>query len=55
MCNIHDKENYVVQIRALKEALHNELLLKKVHRINQLNQKVWSKPYIDMNTEAKND
>ena len=29
VCNIHDKENYVVQIRALKQALNYELILKK--------------------------
>ena len=30
---------YVVHIRALKEALHQGLLLKKVHRVIQFNQK----------------
>ena len=28
--NIHDKENYVVHIRALKQALNYGLILKKV-------------------------
>ena len=59
VCNIHDKENYVVHIRALKQALNHGLILKKVHRVIQFNQKAWIKPYIDMNTklrtEAKND
>ena len=59
VCNIHDKENYVVHIRALKEALNHGLIFKKVHRVIQLNQKAWLKPSIDMNTklrtEAKND
>ena len=32
---------YVVHIRALKEALHQGLLLKKVHRVIQFNQKAW--------------
>ena len=35
------------------------MILKKVHRVIQFNQKAWLKPYIDMNTklrtEAKND
>ena len=58
-CKIQDKENYVVYIRALKQALNHGLIPKKVHRVIQFNQKAWIKPYIDMNTklrtEAKND
>ena len=41
------------------KALNHGLVLKKVHRIVQLNQKHWLKPYIEKNTklrkEAKND
>ena len=29
----HDKENYVVHIRALKQALIHGLILQKVHRV----------------------
>ena len=29
VCNISDKENYVVHIRALKQALNHGLILKK--------------------------
>ena len=60
--NIHkfnEEFNYVFHIRALKQALNYELILKKVHRVIQFNQEAWLKPYIDMNTklwtEAKND
>ena len=56
---MYDKENYVVHIRALKQALNHGLILKKVHRVIQFNQEAWLKPYIDMNTklrkEAKNE
>ena len=38
-CNIHDKENYVVQIRPLKQTLNHGLIFKKVHKIIQFNQK----------------
>ena len=59
VCNLHDKKNYVVHIKSLKQALNHGLILKKVHRVIQFNQKAWLKPYIDMNTEyrkkAKND
>ena len=56
ICNIEDKEKYVVPIKVLKQALNHGLVFKKVHRVIQMN---WLKPYIDMNTklrkEAKND
>ena len=40
VCNLYDKKNYVAHIRALKQALNQELILKKVHRVIQFNQKV---------------
>ena len=59
VCNLYDKNNYVVHIRSLKQALNHGLILKKVQRVIQFNQEVWLKEYIDMNTElgkqAKND
>ena len=59
VCTTQNKENYVVHIRALKQALNHGLKLTKVHRIIQFDQEVWLKPYIDMNTklcmQAKND
>ena len=59
VCNIHDKENYAVHIRALKQALNHGLILKKLHRVIQFNQEEWLKPYNNMKTnlrtEAKND
>ena len=58
-CDIKDKEKYVVHIRALKQALNRGLILKRVHRVIQFNQKAWLKPYIDLNTKflkkAKNE
>ena len=35
VCNVHNKENYVVYIRALKQALNHGLILKKVHKVIQ--------------------
>ena len=59
LCNLYSKNNYVIHIRSLKQALNHGLILKKVHRVIQFNQEVWLKPYIHMNTElrkqAKND
>ena len=53
VCNLYDKNNYVVHIRSLKQALNHGLILKKVHRVIQFNQKAWLKEYIDMNTELR--
>ena len=59
ICSVENKEKYVIHITALKQALNYGLQLKKVHSLIQFKQKVWLKPYIDMNTklkkEAKND
>ena len=35
VCNLYYKQNYVVHIRALKQALNHSLVLKKVHRVNK--------------------
>ena len=57
--NLYDKNNYVVHIGSLKQALNQGLILKKVHGVIQFNQEPRLKEYIDMNTElgkqAKND
>ena len=59
VCNVRDKENYVIHILALKQALNHGLKLTKVHSVIEFRQEYWLKPYIDMNTElrknAKND
>ena len=53
------KNEYVIHIRNLKQALYHGAVLKKVHRIMKFKQKSWLKSYIDMNTglrkETKND
>ena len=59
VCTLRDKEDFVVHIRILKQALNHRLVLKKVHRVIEFKQEAWLKPYIDINTElrkkAKND
>ena len=59
VCNVRDKEDYVILTSALKKALNHGLKLAKIHRIIQFDQEAWLKPYIDMNTDlgkdAKND
>ena len=53
VCTIQDKENYVHHIRVLKQELIRGLILKKIHRVIQFNQKAWLKPNIDMNSELR--
>ena len=49
--NLHDKTEYVIHKRNLKQALNHGLVLKKVHRVISFNQDEWLKAYIEMNTE----
>ena len=37
VCNSYDKNNYVVHMRSLKQALDHGLILNKVHRVIQSN------------------
>ena len=39
ICNLYDKNNYVVHIKLLKQALNHGLILKKVHRVISFNKK----------------
>ena len=39
--NLHDKEEYVIHIRNLKQALNHGLVLKNVHRVIKFNQTAW--------------
>ena len=59
VCNLRNKNKYVVQIKSLKLALNHGLKSKKIHRIIEFNQEAWLKPYIETNTQlrkvAKND
>ena len=53
--SLDDKENYVVHISALKQALNHGLILKKVHRVIEYRQESCLKPYIDVNTRLRTD
>ena len=46
--NLHDKNEYVIHIRNLKQALNHGLILKKTHKTIKFNQKAWLKAYIDL-------
>ena len=59
VASLHDKTEYIILIRNLKQTLNHGLVFKKVHRVIKLDQNTWLNPYIDMNTDirkkAKND
>ena len=55
VCNLYDKNSYVVHIRSLKQALNHGLILRKVHKVIQFNQELGLQEYIDMNTELRKE
>ena len=53
VADLHDKTEYVIHIRNLKQALNHGLVLKKVDRVIRFNQNAWLKPYTDINTDLR--
>ena len=53
VASLHDKTEYFIHIRNLKQALNHELILKNVYRVIKFNLKAWLKPDIDMNTKLR--
>ena len=53
VANLHDKAEYVMHIKNLKQTLNHGLVFKKVHRVIKYNQNPLLKPYIDMNSDLK--
>ena len=46
MYNMHDKKNYVEQIKDLILAFDSKLILENVYRLIKFNQEVWLNLYI---------
>ena len=59
VANLHDKTEYVMHIRNLKQTLNHGLVLEKVYIVIKFNQNASLKLYIDKNNDlskkAKND
>ena len=53
VANLHDKTEYVIQIRNFKQASNNRLALKKFPRVINFTQKAWLKLCIDTNTDLR--
>ena len=51
--NLHDKNEYVIHIGNLKQALNHGLVLKNVHRVIKFNQKAWLKSYIEIKPDLR--
>ena len=49
VANLHDKTEYVVYIRNLKQTLNDGLVFKNIHRVIKFNQNDWLKLFIDIN------
>ena len=48
ICDFHYKKT-VFYIRILKQALNHGLILRKVHKVIQVDKKAWLKTYIGIN------
>ena len=57
VCYIRNKENYIIHISSLKQALKHGLILSDVHKVIEFDQEAWLKPYImtELRMQAKND
>ena len=53
VCNLHNKDKYVIHINALQQALNHGLNLTKVHRVIEFEQSAWLKPDTDLNTDYR--
>ena len=51
--NLHGKTEYVIHIQNLIQGLNYRLILKIDHWVIKLNEHVWLKPYMDMNTKLR--
>ena len=51
--NLHNKTEYVIRTKNLKQALNHGVGLRKVHRVIKFDRNAWLKPYIDMNSKLK--
>ena len=51
--NLHDKTEYFMHMRHLKQALNQGLFFKIFHRVIKFNQNSWLKSHSDMTTDLR--
>ena len=51
--NLHDKTEYLIHIRNLKQVSNHGLMLNKIHRVIKVNQKALLQLYIHMIIELR--
>ena len=50
VANLHNKNEYVIHIRNLKQVLNHGLYLKKIYWVIKFNQRTCLRSYIEMDT-----
>ena len=57
--NLYHKKKYVIQVKALAQAVEHGMIIECIHRVIEFKQSAWIKEHIDFNTmlrtAAKND
>ena len=53
VANLHAKTEFLIPIKILKQALTHELVLEKAHKVIEINQNAWLKPYFYMNKDLQ--
>ena len=47
ICDLYNKNKYVVHTKLLKQAVNHGLILKKVHRVIHFNQEAWLESWLE--------